>query len=374
MTDTHSLTIENGIKKFRSPSYSYNFRLSDGYFERWGATVEDDPSMSLVSPEIMDIEISDGESCPMTCPWCYKGNKKGDASKSTHMSLATFSQILSTLPKIDGHYFLTQIAFGITSIGAHPEIFDIFQHCRDNNIAPNVTINGMDPLTDEQVEKLVRLTGAMAISINKLNFEQGLNLIDRLVKAGANQMNIHYVVSKQTISFAYDLMKAIKNDPRLSGLNAIVFLGLKPKNRGQVFDVLPVDDYIQLVNVCLKENIRFGFDSCSAPRFDKAVEISSLEDFQKKLLLSCSERCESGMFSAYVDSGGTYWQCSFGEGMPISYGKDLKNVKNFYQEVWSTDEMNKWRNRLLELSRECPLYKEIHVNPEAATGEFPEKI
>ena len=368
-----SLTIESGVKQFRSKDYNYNFRLSDGYFERWGESVEDDPALSLVSPEIMDIEISDGESCPMTCAFCYKGNKKGDASKSNHMTLETFANVLSKLPKIDGHYFVTQIAFGITSVGAHPEIFEIFQHCRDNNVIPNLTINGMDPLTDEQVENLVRLAGAMAISVNKYNFDQGLNLIDRLTKAGAKQINIHYVVSKQSLSFAYELMKAIKEDNRLRSLNAIVFLGLKPKNRGQVFDVLPVEEYIRLVNHCLETGIPFGFDSCSAPRFDKSIEISSIEEAKKKLLLSCSERCESGMFSAYVDSGGTYWQCSFGEGMPLSYGIDVTKITDFYQEVWSTDEMWKWRNRLTELNRECPLYKEIHVDPDAATGEFPGK-
>jgi len=35
--------------------------------------------------------------------------------------------------------------------------------------------------------------------------------------------------------------------------------------------------------------------------------------------------------------------------------------------------MNNWRKRLFELNRECPLYKEIHISPESATGEFPDK-
>lgn len=356
------LEIENGVKKFRSSDYNYNFRISDGYFERWGKTLEEDPIYSRFSPEIMDIEISSGESCPMTCAFCYKGNKKGDVTKSDHMSLATFKDIISKLPKVDGIPFVCQIAFGITSIGAHPEIFGIFQHCRDLGIVPNVTINGMDPLTDEQIATLVRLTGAMAISVNKTNFENGLNLIDRLIKAGGQQINIHYVISKQSIEFAYKMCDAIKTDHRLSQLNAIVFLGLKPKNRGQAFDILPTDEYIKLVKHCLDNGVRFGFDSCSAPKFDKAVEISSLEEATKRILSSCSERCESGLFSAYIDADGKYWQCSFGEGMDISYGIDVTKITNFYDEVWTTAKMDGWRKRLLELNRECPLYAEIHVD------------
>ena len=138
MTDKPRLIITNQFKTFRSKDYNYNFSLQDGTFMRWGRTEQDDPAWSPIGPEIMDVEISDGESCPMTCAFCYKGNKKGDSNKSNHMSLETFKQLFATFPKS-----LTQIAFGITSIGAHPEIFDIFQHCRDNHTAPNVTINNV---------------------------------------------------------------------------------------------------------------------------------------------------------------------------------------------------------------------------------------
>lgn len=354
------------IKVFESPDYNYVFNSTSGFFARWGKTKKEDPSWSPHGPEIMDIEISDGESCPMTCAFCYKGNKKGDAAKSNHMSLATFQQIFKTFPPT-----ITQIAFGITSIGAHPEIFDIFEHCRRNSVIPNVTINGMDPLSDEQISTLCRLCGAMAISINKSNKEQGFNLIKKLTDSGCKQINIHYVISKQTIDFAYEIIAAIKEDVRLKDMNAIVFLGLKPKERGQNLAILPINQYFCLVEHCLSNNIRFGFDSCSAPRFDKAVEISNVDDAKKQMLLSYSERCESGLFSAYIDSTGKYWHCSFGEGMEIAYGIDLLKIKDFQKEVWLSLPMTNWRNRLFELNRECPLYKEIHVDPETATGDFP---
>jgi sulfatase maturation enzyme AslB (radical SAM superfamily) len=369
------LTLENGVKHFRSPDYNYDFDLNTGFFRRWGRTLNEDPVTSIFGPEIADIEISDGESCPVSCAFCYKGNRKGDPTKSNHMSLETFSSILAKFPKYDGHYFTTQIAFGITSIGAHPQLFDIFQHCRDNNIIPNVTINGADPLTDEQVAKLINLTGAVAISINSSIKDKGYALIERLIKAGARQLNIHYVVSKQSLKFAYQLCDDIISHPQLKGINAVVFLGLKPKNRGQAFDVLPTDEYIKLVNYCMEKKVPYGFDSCSAPRFETAVGMSKqITDGLKKMLLSCSERCESGNFSSYLDVEGNYWHCSFGEGMPIAHGIDVKKVDNFLVDVWQSTKLTTWRNRLAELNRECPLYSEIHIDPTKATGEFPEKV
>src|ERR1035437_7945834 len=245
------LTISNDIKSFRSEDFNYDFNLRTGFFRRWGRTLEDDPSWSPFGNEIADIEVSDGESCPMSCPFCYKGNRKGDASKSNHMSLDTFTSILAKFPQYDGHYYCNQIAFGITSIGANKDLFPIFQHCRNNNIIPNVTINGADPLTDEQISELIKLTGAMAISINSSIKDVGYNLIEKFLANGARQLNIHYVISKQSIAFAYQLINDIKNNPKLKGLNAIVFLGLKPKNRGQSFDVLPTEEYIELINYCI---------------------------------------------------------------------------------------------------------------------------
>lgn len=346
------------IKVLESKNYNYTFNVGSGFFKRWGKTHDDDPKWSPFGPEIMDIEVSDGESCPMTCSFCYKGNKKGDASKSNHMSLITFKGIFSKLPKT-----VTQIAFGITSISAHTELFDIFKHCRDNRVVPNVTINGADPVTDEEIKTLGTLCGAMAISINKMNKEAGFILINRLITAGCKQINIHYVISKQTIDFAYEVCKSIKEDKRLTELNAIVFLGLKPKERGQNLAILPTSEYIKLVNYCLEKGVRFGFDSCSAPRFDKAVGVSNtLSAEQKKALLSCSERCESGLFSAYIDCTGRYWHCSFGEGREDSYGIDVTKVADFTRDVWLSFPMTEWRRKLFSLNRECPLYPEIHSN------------
>lgn len=340
------------LKFLESKDYNYGFNYNTGYFERWGKTIEDDPDWSPFGPEIMDIEISEGEGCSQSCPFCYKNNSKGN--KAINMSLKTFEKIFKTFPKS-----VTQIAFGITSVASHPELFDIFQHCRNYRIVPNVTINGSDPVTDFQIGKLSILCGAVAVSVVYPNQEKAYDLIDRLTMAGIKQINIHCVISNQTIDNAYEVCKSIKNDVRLSKLNAIVFLGLKPKARGQSFDVLPTEEYGKLVNYCLDNNVSFGFDSCSSPKFDKSLEMSSLDENTRKKLTSFSERCESGLFSAYIDVSGKYWHCSFGENRDDAYGIDVTQVNDFLKEVWLSEPMNEWRNKLFKLNRECPLYPEI---------------
>lgn len=321
---------------------------------------------SPFGPEILDIEISEGDGCPMTCAFCYKGNKKGNSAKN--MSFELFRQIFDKLPHTKSKhgeriFFVTQIAFGITSIGVHPQLFDIFDYCRQNSVIPNVTINGADALTDREIKRLADTCGAMSVSMNKTNLQAGLELIRRLLDAGSPQINIHYVLSKQSIDFAYEMVNIIHGDPRLKGLNAIVFLGLKPKNRGENFDILPTDEYFDLVKYLLVTGTRFGFDSCSAPKFEHSLEKLNIDADVKKQLLACSERCESGLFSAYIDCDGKYWHCSFGEGMEKGAGIDVTKVDDFHKGIWQHEKVKRWRGELFSLKRECPLFDEIHVNP-----------
>lgn len=363
MNNTPTLTIENGIKKFRSKDYNYNFNISNGHFMRWGATESDDPAWSPFGPEIADIEISasgkEGGGCPVSCPMCYKGNNSKPGTPD-NMSLDTFKKILNKFPRINGNLFICQIAFGITSIGSHPEIFDIFQHCRTNKIVPNVTINGSDPLTDEQIDKLVKLCGAMAISVVPPREENAYDLIHRIISRGGKQINIHYVIHNKSIEKAYEVCNAIQNDSRLEQLNAIVFLGLKPKNRGQAFDVLPTDAYVKLVEYCMENNIRYGFDSCSSPKTELAITNSTkITDDIKKSILNCCERCESKLFSWYCNTDGISYPCSFGEDKeePI----DILKIDDFLKDDWNHEKSVNWRKRLFGLSRECPIYPEIRI-------------
>lgn len=45
------------VKLIRSENYNYDFSKIDGFFKRWGKTLEDDPVYCPFGPEIADIEL-----------------------------------------------------------------------------------------------------------------------------------------------------------------------------------------------------------------------------------------------------------------------------------------------------------------------------
>ena len=98
--------IENKkIRICKSKDYNYIFNKKTGDMARWGETEDDDPELSPVGPEILDMEISticNGLGKP--CKFCYKSN----TSSGTYMTLEKFKSIFANLPKN-----IMQIAFGI---------------------------------------------------------------------------------------------------------------------------------------------------------------------------------------------------------------------------------------------------------------------
>lgn len=358
----YTITENENVKIFRSEDFNYNFDKKTGYTELWGRTADDDPEYCKAGPIIADIEISDGNSCAENCLFCYKGNsKKGENSpdRSRNMSLDTFKKIFGKLPNT-----ITQIAFGITSINANPDMFAIYDYCCENGVIPNMTISSNDIVTDEQVERIVKTCGAVAISIySHLPKDRRYDLLKRIIKAGLKQVNIHYVISRQTIAGAYEICNDLITDPELKGVNAIVFLGLKPKNRGQAFDVLPIAEFTNLVNFCLEKGVSFGFDSCSAASFEYAVNNHpTIPDKQKKQLVSYSERCESSRSSAYFNVEGKYFHCSFGEDNEKGMGIDILDESiDFIKDIWNSPKAIEWREELKSLDYQCPLYTELHI-------------
>lgn len=352
------------VKTFRSNAYNYTFDYRSGYFRRWGRKPEHNPVWSPFGPEIIDIEISAGSGCPMRCSYCYKGNvPSGNPPKN--MSFETFRTIFNKLPHIttinSKIFFPISIAFGITSVNTNPHMFDMFDYCRRYGVVPNLTINGADQINDNTLRRLTQTCGAISVSINKTNFDKGYLLIKRMADLDGSKINIHYVLSKQSKDFAYDLCDSVADDFRLKRVNSIVFLGLKPKNRGAEYDVLPLEDFIDITSFCLFRNIHFGFDSCSAPRFEASIEENAISDDQKKTLLACTERCEAGLFSAYIDVNGKYWHCSFDENNENDKGIDVLAVNDFRKDIWLSEYIKSWRKKLIEFGRECPLFPVINV-------------
>lgn len=175
-------------------------------------------------------------------------------------------------------------------------------------------------------------------------------------------VNIHLMVSDQTIDFVYEVLRDRQTDSRLAHMNAIVFLGVKPKGRAaKGYLPLPTAEYAKLVKHCLEQNIPFGFDSCSAPKFEAAVKEMDLPDDRRKQLLTCSESCESSIFSAYINVAGEWFPCSFSEGENgMTTGVDVAGCSDFLRDVWYSDMAVRFREHLISTSeggcRRCPLF------------------
>jgi hypothetical protein len=147
-------------------------------------------------------------------------------------------------------------------------------------------------------------------------------------------------------------------------MNAIVFLGVKPKGRAKgVFHTLPPARFKRIVDFCLENKIPFGFDSCSAPKFNKVIENIILSDEQRRLMSMTSESCESSLFSAYVNVRGEYWNCSFSENEPNIKCVNVLEAENFLRDVWFSEQVNEFRKQLLATTkngvRHCHVFPEI---------------
>jgi len=199
--------------------YNFEFNKVTGRFDRWGKTYDDDPVLAPHGPEIADIEISTvchGVAGVGPCKFCYKCN----SAVGENMSFEVFKTVFSKLPRT-----LTQIAFGIGDLDANPDLWKILQHCRDNGVVPNITING-DRLNDDLADRLIRLCGAVAVSRYAPRQDICYDAVQRLSQ-GLSQVNIHMMLSTETYDECLTLLREAKTDPRLEKLNAVVFLDRK---------------------------------------------------------------------------------------------------------------------------------------------------
>ena len=339
-TGTLGITREDKLFKcVNSSNYNYIFNKQTGLFMRWGKTKEDDPEWSEFGPEIADIEIS--TICHEGCKFCYKSN----TAIGKNMNLDTFRNIFEKFPQS-----ITQIAFGIGSIDANPDIWNIFGYCRDNYIIPNVTING-SRMTPEYYDNLVKYCGAVAVSL--YDYEKCYTAIEELGKRGMKQVNIHAMLSEETYERCMQVMMDLKSDSRLKKyLNAIVFLWLKPKGRGESLHQISREKYNVLVKYAMNNKIPFGFDSCSASNF---LQYEGTEKFKMFV-----EPCESTLFSIYINVDGIATPCSFAENK--CDGVDVIAAKNFMTDVWMSKSFVDFRSKVttnLDSNgcRMCPLYE-----------------
>jgi hypothetical protein len=263
--------------------------------------------------------------------------------------------------ELDGKkvYFLTQIAFGITGVQTNPDFIPIMEYCREIGIIPNFTLSGID-LTDELAVKISKLVGALAVSVYETDKNVGYNTIKKFTDLGMKQVNIHLMVSEETIPFVYEVINDRVTDPRLANMNAIVFLGVKPKGRASNFHPLKTSEYAKLIEDCFSKKIAFGFDSCSAPKFEETVRTSDFPEEKKKELLMVSESCESTLFSCYINVHGQAVPCSFAEGVADITPVNVLDYDSFL-DVWNSGTYKMFREKLLAGQKDgcrfCPIYK-----------------
>lgn len=338
-----NLTNYGNLKILRSKEVNYIFDKENGTMVTWGETLKKDAEYSPYGPFILDIEIS--TICNQGCKFCYKGN----TSKGKNMSLETFKKLFSKFPEN-----LTQIAFGIGSIESNPDLWKILWYTRNMGIVPNLTINGYG-MDSWSYDKLADVCGAVAVSL--YDYDTCFNAVAELTKRGMKQVNIHCMLSEETSNKCMAVQLAKEQDDRLKDLNAIVYLRLKPKGRGEKFHQIDPQKYKLLINRALIRGIPIGFDSCSAPSFAEVIKIRA----DKDEIMQYVEPCESCCFSYYINVEGIGFPCSFSEGTKEYKGVDVLNCSDFMEDVWFGREATSFRNAVANNTdsngcRNCPVY------------------
>lgn len=344
---------KNGDRYLEAKDGSFHmfFRKADGFTAKWGCTAEDNPPYNPFGPEIADIELTKrcaGIRNPLgrneLCKHCYKSNS---ADKVEYMTFEKFKHIfdLWNRPKT-----LTQIAFGTDaslSEKANPDYWKIFDYCNENGVTPNVTVADVDEST---ADRMAKTFGACAVSyypsIDKNRCYDSVAAITKAARDNNRKMavNIHALVSAETYDSLFELLDDYEHDPRLKELHAIVFLSLKQKGRGVHFNRVTDEQFKRLVAECLKRKIRFGMDSCTAPKFLEAIK--EREDYEQLAMMV--EPCESFMYSSYVDCTGKFYPCSFMEKTgDWSDGIDTAKCTDFIKDIWYAAESIAWRSQAL---------------------------
>jgi hypothetical protein len=181
------------VRCIRSENYNYDFDLVNGNFARWGKSFVDDPLMSPLGPELLDLEIT--TKCKgvknVLCPYCYKSNNHD----GKNMNCRTFKKIID---KVNFSGQLTQVAFGLGAHGdENPALWDMCNYLHAKDIAAAGTVAWVDPIV---AQNIALHFGAVAVSYHG-NWDALLNSIHNLnVARGVmttsmlKQINIHFCI------------------------------------------------------------------------------------------------------------------------------------------------------------------------------------
>jgi len=159
------------------------------------------------------------------------------------------------------------------------------------------------------------------------------------------QVNVHQFLSMETYNDAMKILQEVKDNSYFNP-NAIVFLWVKPKGRAQDnFHPITQSMLDDFISYALSNNISIGFDSCSSPM---CLCNKQMEQFKDVI-----ESCESTLFSAYLDTTGNFYPCSFSNDQ--CKGIHINNITNI-DDLWQSETFTSFRKKLLTNNRECPLF------------------
>ena len=164
-------------------------------------------------------------------------------------------------------------------------------------------------------------------------------------------VNIHQLLALETYDSCFKLLEDVKNDDRLSGLNAIVFLMLKPKgNRNKFHAIDGINQFSKLIDAAQSIGVKIGMDSCTAPLMLQYAKI-----FNQESIIPSIEPCESfGLFSSYINVFGDFFPCSFSEGEgEWEKGISVLHCEDFIKDIWFSEKLNKWRRKSLDSTKSC---------------------
>ena len=333
------------VKGIKSENFNTIFHKDNGYTLTWGKNTGDDPQLCPFGPLLIDVEITEICKGPggVPCEFCYKANHP---HKKDYMSLDTWKKILNNLPT----QIIQQIAFGVDAqCESNPDTLDILQYTRDMGIVPNITVAD---ITQEKANQLTQLCGGVAVSRYE-NKDICYDSIQKLSIAGQDQLNMHLMISQETLPWIYETFNDYFTDSRLQGLNAIVLLSLKQKGRGVGHTPLTQDQFNEMTQYALEKDIPIGFDSCSYHKFKNSIQGHP----NKENILNYCDPCESSLYSWYINTRGEGFPCSFVEGVnEWEEGIDMVNIDDFVTEVWYGEKIKGFREKLTGLDRKCPMF------------------
>jgi len=328
------------IKSDKESNFISAFNPDTGFYLRSGILkdYEDtgiDPFMAPY-PELIDIGImgscEHGKSglCTQAGIQCYQN---GLNKQEPNMKLSDFKKIIN-----ESKDKVYQVALGGRGDPDQHENFEeIVRYCREHNIVPNYTTSGFG-FNNHLASISHDYCGAVAVSWYRSKYTK--RTIDTLLRAGV-KTNIHYVLSRNTISEAITRLKD-KSFP--DEINAIIFLLHKPIGLGSQENILQYNDnnlhkFLDIVNTT-NFNFKIGFDSCTVPALINLTENIDPMSF---------DTCEGGRWSMYISPDMQALPCSFDQNHQWAYDLSTSTI----EKAWHSPQFRKFRSHFINSCPDC---------------------